>query len=69
MSEELFAEIGLYVGLTLLIGWMCYIMYKLGQESKAGKFGSIMIFVALGVGVLGFVLKGVIKLYLGAEVE
>lgn len=69
MSEELFSEISLYVGLTLLIGWMCYIMYKLGKESNAGKFGSIMIFVALGVGVLGFVLKGVIKVWLAGDIE
>lgn len=69
MSEELFAEISLDIGLPLLIGWMIFIMYKLGKESNAGRFGGTIIFVALGVGVLGFVLKGVIKLILDADIQ
>jgi hypothetical protein len=30
-------------------------------ESKAGKFGTFVIFLGLGFGMLGFVAKGVIQ--------
>ena len=53
-----------YGGIGVLIVWMCYIMYKLAKESNAGKFGSIAIFVVLGLGVFGFLIKGVIEFFL-----
>ena len=46
---------------------MVFIMYKLGKDSKAGKFGMAIIFLALGLGIFGFILKFFIKLYLQAD--
>ncbi|WP_227369596.1 DUF2788 domain-containing protein [Halomonas sp. M20] len=43
-----------------LILFMCFIIWELARESKAGKFGTIMLFVVLGAGMLGFVIKTVI---------
>ncbi len=40
-----------------LILFMCFIIWELARESKAGKFGTIMLFVVLGAGMLGFVIK------------
>ncbi|BBI62218.1 hypothetical protein HSBAA_35240 [Vreelandella sulfidaeris] len=39
-----------------------YVFYYLGfsQKSNAGKFGTVMLFVVLGAGMLGYVLKVVI---------
>ena len=45
------------IGITALIGYMGFIMWDLAKESKAGKFGTLMIFVVLGLGILGFIIK------------
>jgi hypothetical protein len=39
---------------------MGFIVYDLGKQSKAGKFGMFVLFLALGLGVLGFLLKTII---------
>lgn len=62
MEFEQFEEIALIVGLTIVVGFMMFIIYDLGKRSKAGKFGMAVLFFALGLGVLGFVIKGVLKL-------
>ncbi len=62
MDFEQFEEIALMVGLTIVIGFMMFIIYDLGKRSKAGKFGMAVLFFALGLGMVGFVVKGVLKL-------
>ncbi|OUR61928.1 hypothetical protein A9Q73_10690 [Bermanella sp. 47_1433_sub80_T6] len=62
MDFEQFEEIALMVGLTIIIGFMMFIIYDLGKRSKAGKFGMAVLFFALGLGMVGFVVKGVLKL-------
>jgi hypothetical protein len=60
MSIIQFETISLYVCITGLIVFMCFIMWDLSKRSKAGRFGSIILFSALGIGLLGFVLKTVL---------
>ena len=43
-----------------LIVFMCFIIWDLAKKSNAGKFGTIMLFVVLGAGMLGYVIKVVI---------
>jgi hypothetical protein len=43
-----------------LILFMTFIMWDLAKKSKAGRFGTFILFIALGVGLLGFVLKTVL---------
>jgi|TARA_B100000508_G_scaffold136215_1_gene128948 hypothetical protein len=43
-----------------LIIFMCFIIWDLAKKSNAGKFGTIMLFVVLGAGMLGYVIKVVI---------
>lgn len=62
MSIEQFEEISLTLGIGGLVLYMIYIMYRLAQESGAGRFGTIMIFLSLGLGILGFAAKSVIQL-------
>ena len=64
MTEEEFVAIALPVCLGGLILYMIYIMYKLASESKAGKFGTVMIFVGLGLGLLGFIAKEILIRFL-----
>ena len=62
MSIEQFEDISLTLGIGGLVLYMVYIMYKLTQESCAGRFGTIMIFLTLGMGIVGFAAKSVIQL-------
>lgn len=57
MDIEQFEKWSMIIGITALIGYMGFIMWDLAKESKAGKFGTLMIFVVLGLGVLGFIIK------------
>ena len=61
MSIETFENLSLTFGIGGLVLYMIYIMYKLAQESGAGRFGTAMIFLALGLGIIGFAAKSVIQ--------
>jgi hypothetical protein len=60
MSEETFANYSVTILVSGLILYMFFIMYKLMKDSNAGKFGGFIIFGALGLGVLGFIIKEVL---------
>jgi hypothetical protein len=36
---------------------MFFIIYDLGKKSEAGKFGNFILFLALGLGMVGFLMK------------
>ena len=57
MTIEQFEEWSLIIGLGGLILFMVFIVWNLGRESKAGKFGMFVLFLALALGLLGFVVK------------
>lgn len=60
MDPEVFEEwmmTGLITGLVL---FMAFIVWDLARKSKAGRFGTMILFMALGLGVLGFVIKTVV---------
>ena len=60
-DEEQIAWFGLTVGVGAFILYMLFIIWQLARESKAGRFGTFVLFLALGFGMLGFVAKGVIQ--------
>lgn len=62
MSIEQFELLSLRLGIGGLVLYMVYIMYRLAQESGAGRFGTLMIFLSLGLGIIGFAVKSVIQL-------
>jgi len=43
------------------IALMLFIIWKLAIESKAGRFGTFVLFFVLAFGILGFVAKSVIQ--------
>ncbi|MBV8049063.1 MAG: DUF2788 domain-containing protein [Paludibacterium sp.] len=59
MSEQQFTNISMGVCLTVLMVFMGFIIWDLGKKSGAGRFGTAMLFLVLGVGVVGFVIKDV----------
>jgi hypothetical protein len=65
ITEEQFAEFGLTFGVAAFMLYMLFILLQLAHESKAGRFGTFVILIGLGLGMMGFVAKGVIKWVLG----
>jgi hypothetical protein len=59
MTTDQFESLALTVCVGGLILFMCFIMWDLAKRSKAGKFGTFILFIALGIGLLGFVIKTV----------
>lgn len=57
MDEAVFASWALKICLTVLVIFLGFIVWNLGKESKAGKFGMFMLFFVLGLGVFGFLFK------------
>lgn len=64
MTEAAFSAIALKICVTGLVLYMVWIIYNIGKESNAGRFGMMILFIGLGVGLLGFVLKGIIQFFL-----
>ena len=64
-SEEQIAAFGLSFGVGAFMLYMVFIIFQLARESKAGRFGSFVLFLALGFGLVGFVAKGVVKWFIG----
>ncbi|WP_430461620.1 DUF2788 domain-containing protein [Thalassolituus sp. LLYu03] len=64
MNAEVFETWALNIGITVLIGFMLFIIYDLGKRSNAGKFGMFVLFFALGLGMLGFIVKTVLVEFL-----
>jgi len=47
--------------------FMLFIVWRLAKESNAGKFGTFILFLVLGLGIFGFVMKKFIAFLLGVE--
>ena len=63
-SEEQIAQFGLTFGVSAFMLYMLFIIIQLARESKAGRFGTFVLFLGLGVGLIGFAAKGLIKFFL-----
>ncbi|MDO9074060.1 MAG: DUF2788 domain-containing protein [Rubrivivax sp.] len=63
-TEEQIAQFGLTFGVGAFMLYMVFIILQLARESKAGKFGTFILLLALGFGLVGFVAKSVIKYYI-----
>ena len=60
MSEAEFSDWAMKICLTGLVIFLGFIVWNLGKESKAGKFGLAILFLVLGLGVFGFIFKEVL---------
>ncbi len=60
-NEEQIAAFGLSFGVGGFMLYMLFIIGQLAWESKAGKFGTFVIFLGLAFGMLGFVAKYLIQ--------
>ncbi|WP_027328998.1 DUF2788 domain-containing protein [Marinimicrobium agarilyticum] len=60
MSIEQFESWSLILGIGGLIIFMLFIVWDLAKSSKAGRFGTFILFLALGLGLAGFLIKTVL---------
>ena len=68
-SEEQIAGFGLTFGISSFMLYMVFIIFQLARESKAGKLGTFVLFLALGFGLVGFAAKGLIKYFIAGIIE
>jgi len=68
-TEEQIAGFGLTFGIGAFMLYMLFIILQLARESKAGKFGTFVLLLGLGVGLVGFAAKGLIKYFMAGIVE
>jgi hypothetical protein len=64
-TEAQIAQFGLTFGVGAFILYMLFIVLNLARESKAGKFGTFILFLVLSFGMLGFLAKNLIQWFLG----
>jgi uncharacterized membrane protein len=60
MEPEVFEELMMTALVGALVLFMAFIVWDLAKKSKAGRFGTMILFLALGLGVLGFIIKTVV---------
>jgi len=59
-----FEDFSLKFCLTILMGLMLFVVFDLARKSGGGKWAYIALFGGLLLGVLGFLAKFLIKMYL-----
>jgi hypothetical protein len=64
-DEEQLAAFGMTFGMAAFVGYMFFIIWQLARESNAGRFGTFVLFLVLGFGMIGFIAKGLIKWLIG----
>ena len=60
MTEAEFSMWALRIFIPGLVLFLGFIIYNLGKESKAGKFGMFILFLVLGLSIAGFLFKNLL---------
>ncbi len=60
LTEEQITQYGMTFGVGAFILYMGFIIVQLARESKAGKMGTFVLLLVLGLGMIGFIAKQVI---------
>ncbi len=64
-SEEQVSNFGVTFGVGAFIAYMLFIIWSLARQSKAGRFGTFVLFFVLSFGMLGFIAKAIVAKLLG----
>ena len=65
-TEEQVSNFGMSFGIGAFMLYMLFIVGELAWKAKAGKGGTVILFFVLAFGMLGFVAKFVIQLFIGS---
>ena len=68
-TEEQIAWFGLTFGVSAFVLDLVFIGLQLARGPKAGQFGTFVLLLGLGVGLVGFAAKGLIKFFISGIVE
>ena len=60
-TEAQIAQFGLTFGVAAFMLYMLFIIGQLAWESKAGRFGTFVLFLGLAFGMVGFTAKFIIQ--------
>lgn len=60
-TEEQVADFGLTFGIGAFIAFMLFIIWEIARSSKAGRFGTFVLFFVLAFGMVGFVVKQILS--------
>ena len=63
-TEAQIAEFGVTFGVGGFILFMLFVIGNLAKESKAGRFGTFILFFVLAFGMLGFIAKTILQYFL-----
>ena len=58
--DEWLTEYGVTLGVGALILFMIFIVWDLARRSNAGRFGTLILYIGLAMGIAGFLMKVVI---------
>jgi hypothetical protein len=64
-TEQQISWFGLTFGITAFMLYMLFIIGQLAYQSKAGLFGTFVLFLVLALGMLGFAMKALIRWVMG----
>ncbi len=64
MTEAEFTSYSMTIGIGGLCLLMVFIVFQLARDSKAGRFGTMILMLGLVLGVFGFLLKNVLVWWL-----
>ena len=63
-TEAQISWFGLTFGVGAFMLYMVFIILQLARESKAGRFGTFVLLLGLGFGLVGFAAKGLLKFFI-----
>lgn len=64
LTDALVTKIGMGVGVPIVLAFLFFIIWDLAKESKAGKFGTLMMFLVLGGGFITYIFKEIMVWYM-----
>ena len=59
--DQWLSDYGVTFGVGGLILFMIFIVWDLAKRSNAGKFGTLILYIGLAMGIVGFLIKFVIS--------
>lgn len=58
--DKWLSDYGVTLGVGALILFMIFIVWDLAKRSNAGRFGTLILYIGLAMGIVGFLMKFVI---------
>lgn len=58
--DQWLSDYGVTLGVGALIVFMIFIVWDLAKRSNAGRFGTLILYIGLAMGILGFLIKVII---------